>query len=278
MTGERPKGLRGSVAPEDAHTNPEQRAGKSKPRSPGYPGIDLSKAIERAGALYKQQNRYEAATETILQHWGYKGKTGPGLVTLAALKAFGLLEAGKESGKFKLSDLALAIVLDERDGAERLSSIRRAALNPAIHKVMWEKYHGVLPADANLRFFLQSERQFTPDGAGQFIAQYKATLEFADLLGHDRLPGSDGDPAAGSAPVHGFQSATPPPTPPARAPLPGALQEIPIPIAGATWPALKGAFPMSEAAWTQMLEVLKAMKPGLVEGTEKRAPTDDEPG
>jgi hypothetical protein len=44
-----------------------------------------------------------------------------------------------------------------------------------------------------------------------------------------------------------------------------AVREIPIPIQGTAWAVLKAAFPLSEDAWTQMIAVLNAMKPGLVE-------------
>jgi hypothetical protein len=43
------------------------------------------------------------------------------------------------------------------------------------------------------------------------------------------------------------------------------LREVPIPIQGTAWPSIKAAFPLSEAAWTQMIAVLNVMKPGLVE-------------
>ena len=50
------------------------------------------------------------------------------------------------------------------------------------------------------------------------------------------------------------------------------VREIPIPIQGAAWPSLKAAFPMTATAWQQMIDVLNAMKAGLVE-----APADQEP-
>src|SRR5207249_11431587 len=64
---------------------------KSKPRSPSYPGINLEEAIERAKIIYERERRHETAENTILEHWGYKPKSGAGIMTLAALKAFGLL-------------------------------------------------------------------------------------------------------------------------------------------------------------------------------------------
>lgn len=49
-----------------------------------------------------------------------------------------------------------------------------------------------------------------------------------------------------------------------RPPPPAGIREVPIPIAGGSWPLIRAAFPLSETAWNQMLEVLQAMKAGLV--------------
>ncbi len=55
---------------------------------------------------------------------------------------------------------------------------------------------------------------------------------------------------------------------PQRSAKSGQVREVPIPIQGTAWPALKAAFPLSEEAWAQMLAVLAAMKPGLVESKD----------
>lgn len=41
------------------------------------------------------------------------------------------------------------------------------------------------------------------------------------------------------------------------------IREVTIPI-GPSWLTLKGAFPLTEEEWTQMLTILASMKPGLV--------------
>src|SRR5438105_11530029 len=108
-------------------------------RSPSYPSIDLETAIDRARTLYAREGRNIAPNHAILGHWGYSAKSGPGFGTLGALKRFGLLRS-EGAGKSRLSDLALRIVLDERqDSPERAEDIKEAALSPAIHKEIWEK-------------------------------------------------------------------------------------------------------------------------------------------
>ena len=46
------------------------------------------------------------------------------------------------------------------------------------------------------------------------------------------------------------------------------MRDLFIPIQGYAWPLLRIAFPMTEDAWMQMMAVLIAMKPGLVEEKE----------
>src|SRR5437870_2499127 len=107
-------------------------------RSPSYPAIDLESAIERARELYAREGRNTAPNEAIMEHMGYSAKSGPGFGVLGALKRFGLLRA-EGSGKSRLSDLALRIILDEReDSSERDKAVKEAALAPAIHREIWE--------------------------------------------------------------------------------------------------------------------------------------------
>ncbi len=248
--------------------------GTPKPRSPSYPGIDLEDAIQKAQVVWDNEKRHEAPEETILEHWKYSPKSGPGLVAAAALKAFGLLEVNKASGYLKLTDLAVSILLDEReDGSNRSAAIRGAALNPPIHKAMWEQYRAELPSDSTLRYFLRMEKHFTDAGADLFIAQYKKTLEFARLGEHDSTSGARED----EPPEEETPMTTPEPQATERKesrvllpqPTPGAVREVPIPIPGTSWPTIKASFPLSVEAWDQMLEVLKVMKAGLVKPAEK---------
>ncbi len=258
---------------------PGSPKGQGKPRSPSYPGIHLGEAIARAKRVWDKDRRNEASEDTILGHWGYSPKSGLGLVILAALKAFGLLETTKTGG-LKLTDLALSILLDAReDSLDRKRAIQRAALKPPMHQIMRAKYPNELPSDPNIMFFLEKERQFTTAGARQFIAQYKATLGFAHLLEDNRLSDSTEDETTlGELPVVDI-------------PAPGltALQikdkpssatfgfkQVPIPIPGTAWPILVASFPMTEDAWNSMLEVLKAMKPGLVVKQDSSTTADDE--
>lgn len=115
---------------------------------------------------------------------GVSPQSSPGLITLAALKKFNLLEdrGTGENRRVRLSDLARRILLDERDvSPEREQAIKEAALSPNIHAKLWNYYEGKLPSDEKLRYKLRMEEGFTDSATNEFIAQFKRTIEFSRL-------------------------------------------------------------------------------------------------
>lgn len=235
-------------------------------RSPSYPGIGLEAALERARSLYGEEGRNAAPNEAILQHWGYAPRSGPGLVTIAALKRFGLL-ASEGVGKSRLSNLALSVILDEREvSPERDEAIKQAALMPRIHKELWDKYEGQLPSDATLRHFLRLEKGFTDSAADELIRQFRETVSFAQLTPGDSLSEdeSDSEEGEGEFPLV-TELLTSQKSGPGKTRGDGTGQRaVPIPLSATEWVILQGPFPLSGEAWDQLLKVLNVMKPGLV--------------
>ena len=169
---------------------------KRSGRSPSYPDIDLANSIEKTDTLWQKEGRNFAPVTAIHDHWGFKANTGPALRAVAALGKFGLLvyEGRGDNRQAKLTDLALTIVLDEREhSAERLAAIQKAALSPPIHSILWEKYQGNLPSDETLRFFLQKDYKFLPNAAAALIAEFRSTIEFAKLQDADKITPKDGE-------------------------------------------------------------------------------------
>ena len=262
----------------DATNKQHDRQTAPRGRSPSYPGIDLATALQRARTLYEREQHHAAPTHTIVRHWGYVADSGPGLVTLAALKKFGLLLDEGKGGKrmARLSPLALRIIKDRREPSpERTDAIREAAFLPKIHQELWDRYGGLLPSDDNLMFELETNQRFTESGARELISQFRRTLGFLDGLDGDKIasedreqdepkddegakrPGSKVNPKHMHAPLR--QTSTPN--------LPGNMKELMLPVGHGAWATLRGEFPMSEAAWSQMMKVLDAMKPGLMDTT-----------
>ena len=254
-------------------------------RSPGYPDIDLREAIDKARVLWDKEGRNLAPVATIQEHWGFKVNTGPGLRAVAALKKFGLLaDRGRGDDRLAgLTELAFSIVLDQRENStKRAEAIRKAALNPPIHSELWEQYKGALPSDATLQFILQKERKFSPRGADALIRELRATIEFAkleyteDIAEHkNELPDDGGseddellpDPFATSPNLFEERSV-------AKDTNVTETRVLQLPLLGGTWAAVQIPQPMSEPDWDQMMAVLQAMKPGIVNfsGGNTRSP------
>lgn len=261
---------------------PSSVAPRRAGRSPSYPGIDLELAVRRAGKLWKHEHHYPAAVETILGHWGYGAKSGGGFAAVAALKSFGLLEYEGSGADRKgwLSTLAQDILTAEDEEARR-SFIRKAALEPPVHAMLWERFKSRLPSDTSLELFLTRERNFTPSGASELVSEWKRTMAYAGLTDDvGSVPIDTGDSAE-----KGNRTEEPDVTPPPvmgrdNARDRGSRDEheerepprsqrtkrtIQVPYAPSAWALLEASFPMTEDEWQQMLAVLQAMKVGLVQ-------------
>jgi hypothetical protein len=252
-------------------TRQDQR--KKKERSPSYPGVDLPTALERAETLRKKEGRSWVPIDAVLKDWDYSPKSGLGLVVVAALKKFGLLEeqGAGDAREVRLTELARTILLDTREQSpERVKAIREAALLPPIHAELWAECDGQLPSDDNLSYQLRVRKSFTDTAAKAFIRQFRDTLAFAGLVRSDSMSESQADKpkgqqgeTPGADPLGSLFSIPPPSKKDMREP-----RTIPIPLSIDEWATLQAAFPLTEAQWTQMLAVLQAMKPALVAAPE----------
>lgn len=172
---------------------------EKKHRSPAYPFIPLKKALERAHVLYQHERRHPTALPVAAKHWGYGEKSSGGLQTVSALKQYGLVEdvGGTTGRRVKLSELALAILLDEvPDSADRAAALKRAALSPKLYAEMFEKWGVELPSDESLRTYLKRDKLFNDDAVGGVIKDYKDTLEYANLSNSDKIPDESNEPVS----------------------------------------------------------------------------------
>jgi hypothetical protein len=139
----------------------------------------LKTAIDRARRLFEAEQRNAVPQETAAAHWGYSQKSSGGKQTIAALRAFGLLDG---NGMVKLTERALRILLDERSPSpEKDLLVRQAALSPNLHDRLWQKYGAALPSPTDLRLSLILGDAFNENSVDEFIAEYIETLAFARL-------------------------------------------------------------------------------------------------
>jgi hypothetical protein len=182
----------------DGGAGPKGDVRISQGRSPAYPYIDLEKAVERAHQVRAAGAARQAmAPETFYQIWKLGASSSGARQTMAALNHFGLAnyQARGDSRKVKLSDLALKIVLDTQPvSAERDAALKDAALSPAIHGDLFEKYGPLLPADFVIQTYLVRDRGYNEQAAKSLISEYKDTLSFAGLDKPANMPADDGKP------------------------------------------------------------------------------------
>lgn len=234
-------------------------------RSPAYPAVDLPTAIQRADEFRQYAQRSAVTVAHVLEHWGYKGESSNGMKVVAALGYYGLInDTGTgDKRKIQLTERALRILMDHEESDARAEAIIDAALSPKIYKELWELWGPELPPDAEIRSHLIFEKKFNERVVSGVIDDYRRTLGFAGLLESDTISPAEqafsGEPmsATPTAARPTSRSAGPPPIPGTKA------VEIPIPMK--PWPVLTVAVPMSEEKWNLMMEMLKAMKPALVD-------------
>jgi hypothetical protein len=245
----------------------KEKEKKAKDRSPNYPGINLEMAIEKARILREKEGKHLAPVEAVLHDWGYVPKSSGGLVTLSALKKFGLIdEQGKGANRrIKLSDLALRILLDDReDSTERIEAIKEAALNPIIHQKLWKEYGAKLPSEENLLVTLRRDEGFTDNAAKDLIKEYSSTIELAKLKKSDIMSGHEKDKLTSKRETEDFFMSLMSSDLKSNSKQAPKTIEIPIPLSATEWVKIQATYPLSEKSWKQMKSILDAYKPSLV--------------
>jgi hypothetical protein len=242
---------------------------RPKNRSPNYPGIGLEKAIARASTIFDREGRNPVPLDALYEHWGFSSKSSTAMMTVAALTKFGLLDdSGKGSTrKARISSSALQILLD-RDSPETQQLLREAALKPAIHQELWNRFPDGLPSDTTMRIYLVNERRFTLQAANDLIAEFRSTLAFVGLSGSatDANSGEDdldvdmsgvvGEPTTEWAP---FKGIIPKKTiEPKRSDATRIV--IPIPLDKNEVAALQLPTRMTERQWDAMMGLIAAYK------------------
>ncbi len=135
--------------------------------------------------MFERVDRRPTGRDQVAGFWKLSPKSSTFRLTLAAVRAFGLFEnqTSTEDRLLKLSELALDIVTDyARHSPQWWEAMKRAALTPMQHAQLWEKYGDKLPDYEEIRRYLVREQKFRDNAVGEFIKEYRSTLNFAGLL------------------------------------------------------------------------------------------------
>lgn len=247
-----------------------------KHRSPSYPAIDLQTAIGRAREVQKIAGTHPAPMATAIKAWGYGAKSSNGLLTVAALKKYGLTtDSGRgDTRKIQLTRLGQEILFFGEETGEWLERVRRAAQTPKIYRELWKDYGPELPDDSVMLHNLIFERTFSETAARDVLRQFRATVAYARLTDAGAM--LDTDESDNGSDDEGDEG--PVLTPPANLKEPAATtsedpgareamrspKTVQVTYSTDEWALLQAVFPMSNDDWDAMIEVLQAMKRGLV--------------
>jgi len=145
----------------------------AKARSPGYPVIGLSEAIDKVTLVYKKDYQNKIPRAVLAEHMGYNSLNGKSLGVLSAVSKYGLLEGrGNENW---VSDLALQIIAHESHSPERSQAIREAAFMPELFAQIQQRFPAGA-SEAALRSFLLTQK-FIPQAADIAAKSYRETIQ-----------------------------------------------------------------------------------------------------
>ena len=158
-----------------------------KDRSPSFPFITLTKAVERTAALFEQAKRHEMRQADAATAMGYGTKSSGVIQTLAALIAFGLAEdsGSGDARKFRVSDLGFKVLADQRPGA-RETALAVAATKPKLIAEYAETWCGGRPSDPICISELHIDRGFSEDGAKTFLRVFDDAMGYAKRGSNDK--------------------------------------------------------------------------------------------
>ena len=153
-----------------------------KHRSPAYPGLTISEAINRVRQFYDKEKTHASPVKVAVTHWGYGEKSSGGLMVISALKSYGLMnDAGSgESRVVSLTKDALNYVYDTREHSdERDNILADAVMKPKILRDLIVGYPDTHVSDGTLDFYLK-QRGYNPNAVSDIIKVYRDALNYVD--------------------------------------------------------------------------------------------------
>jgi hypothetical protein len=184
-----------------AAPTPAPASAIKKDRSPSFPFITLTKAVERTRELFQAGRRHEMRLPDAAAAMKYAPKSSGAIQTLAALIAFGLVDdnGSGDARKFKITDLAFKMLEDQRPGA-REAALAEAAVSPKAIAEYLEKWGYERPADGICISELRIEGGFTEDGAKQFLRVFDDAVGYAKVADSGKQSDTSGDDRKGVVP------------------------------------------------------------------------------
>ncbi len=149
-----------------------------KDRSPNYPAIGLSMALDAVRKLHKEDGTAPVPQETLAKFAGHGKMSGPARSKIAAIRQYGLIDSAG-AGKVCVSDRALPLFFHQPSDREYQQTLKDLALAPPLFAQLFAPY--AQGSEATIRLHLVRERKFSEEGAKRLARIFKDTIAFAKL-------------------------------------------------------------------------------------------------
>jgi hypothetical protein len=150
---------------------------RARERSPNYPSVALTQAIELAVKFYEKEKRTSVTPEVAAKALGYGALSGTARTMIGALRQYGLLDASRDG--LRISDLAMEIIHNPIGSAERTRALKESAMRPPLIVELFGSHADA--SDDSLRAYLITRRKFSPDATGRFIPAFREAIQIAKL-------------------------------------------------------------------------------------------------
>ncbi|NEI68591.1 hypothetical protein GR212_03325 [Rhizobium lusitanum] len=169
----------------------------SRVRSPGYPSLSLSQAIDFSKKIHAVNRTNAIDREAAAKDMGYSGVTGHSGKIIASLLHYGLLEKAGAGG-VRITSRAIDILHPDRV-ADRKSALYEAAFAPDLFGRLRQRFSDGIPSENSLRSFLVREG-FSDVAITPAVSSYLETCRF--LQQESAYESSGQEPVLTSATEH----------------------------------------------------------------------------
>lgn len=124
----------------------------AKARSPQYPAFGLQEAIELVRKIHAKVHTHKAPPLVMAQAMGYTSLNGKSVTKLSTLKKYELIE--EVGNELRVTKTALTILFEPANTQTWKTTLKHAALAPALFAKLSQQYPGSIPSDELVRSYL----------------------------------------------------------------------------------------------------------------------------
>jgi hypothetical protein len=150
-------------------------AAMTRIRSPGYPSISLSEAIELTSKIFASNRHNTTDREAAVKDMGYSGVTGQSAKMLADLAHFGLVQRSGKGG-ISVTDVA-ARILHPHNPQEKRQALLEAAYSPELFSEIRANWPDGFVSENSLKAYLM-RKGFATAAVQPAIKAYLDTYGF----------------------------------------------------------------------------------------------------